>query len=62
MTAVERVLKILVEHAVKRGVRDMQTHCRCGWVSAARDDGWYEHARHQAEVVVAGQRQRKAAS
>lgn len=59
MTQVEKALSVLVEHRVRRGIRDMHTHCACGWVSAARDDGWHEHARHQAEAVVAGIRKVK---
>lgn len=58
MTAAERTLGVLVAHKAKRGVRDMHTHCECGWVSAALEDGWYEHARHQAEHIVAAQRRK----
>jgi hypothetical protein len=60
MTAEERVLEVLVEHRVKRGVRSMNTHCQCGWTSAAQADGWYEHARHQAQQIVAAQRRKGA--
>jgi hypothetical protein len=60
MTAQERVFGVLIAHRVKRGIRDMHTHCECGWVSAAQADGWYEHAGHQAEQIIAAQR-RKAA-
>jgi hypothetical protein len=56
MTEVEKVRDVLVEHTVKRGIRSMHTHCTCGWVSIAQADGWYEHACHQAERVVAQRR------
>ena len=60
MTAAERVLGVLVAHKVKHGIRDMRTHCMCGWVSEARADGWYQHAGHQAEQIVSAQRRKGA--
>lgn len=56
MTAVEKVFGVLVAHSVKRGIRDMHTHCECGWVSVSREDGWHEHAGHVAERIIAAQR------
>lgn len=58
MTAADKVHLVLVAHAVKRGVRSMNTHCECGWVSMAQADGWYEHAGHQAERIIAAQRRK----
>lgn len=60
MTEVEKVRGILVEHSIVRGIRDMKTHCKCDWVSVSQIDGWYEHARHQAEQIVATRRRARA--
>lgn len=59
MNAIEKALKVLTQHQVKRSIRDMHTHCECGWVSAAMVDGWHEHAYHQAEQIVAAQRRKE---
>jgi hypothetical protein len=60
MTEVEKVHGLLVEHSIVRGIRDMKTHCKCGWVSVSQADGWHEHTRHQAERIVDAQRKAKA--
>lgn len=60
MTEVEKVRRLLVEHSIVRGIRDMKTHCKCDWVSVSQADGWHEHAHHQAEQIVAAQRRAKA--
>jgi hypothetical protein len=64
MTEVGKVLGVLVEHSIVRGIRSMQTHCKCGWISVAQADGWHEHAHHQAVQIVAARRSKskKAAS
>ena len=60
MTEVEKVHDLLVEHSIVRGIRSMNTHCKCGWISKAQADGWHEHTRHQAEQLVAARRRDRA--
>ena len=39
------------EHQKRQGIRDLKTHCICGWVSKGAN-GPGEHIRHQAAKVL----------
>lgn len=39
------------EHQKSQGIRDLATHCICGWVSTGAN-GPGEHIRHQADQVL----------
>jgi hypothetical protein len=47
----DAVTDTIREHQRKTGVRDLKTHCICGWVSTGAN-GPGEHIRHQAERVL----------
>lgn len=47
----DAVTDTLREHQRRQGIRDLATHCICGWVSTGAN-GPGEHIRHQAEQVL----------
>ena len=49
----ERVISILRQHGKRAGMRDLRTHCLCGWESAG-PNGPGEHIAHRADVLLSG--------
>ncbi|MHC6175451.1 hypothetical protein [Glutamicibacter sp. X7] len=45
------IVEILEAHSRKGGMRDMRTHCACGWKSADCDFGDMFHRAHVVEVL-----------
>lgn len=58
------VTDVLRAHARRPGIRDLSTHCLCGWASDAstrNTTGPGQHLGHQAEAVLAALHRRDGA-
>lgn len=47
----DAVTDTIREHQRRQGIRDLKTHCICGWASMGAN-GPGEHIHHQAEQVL----------
>lgn len=45
------LIDILRDHGRRRNIRDMRTHCLCGWVSGA-PNGAAQHLQHVADTIL----------
>ena len=48
----EVLIGVLRSHSQRRNIRDLHTHCLCGW-SSDRIPGVGQHVQHQADAVLA---------
>lgn len=47
-----KLVDVLRDHGRRRNIRDIRTHCLCGWISNL-PNGAADHLHHQAKAVLA---------
>jgi hypothetical protein len=53
MTTRDQLIDLIHAHQRNHGIRDLRTHCRCGWVSDDYpNNGRRQHTGHVADAIL----------